>query len=226
MTQALILAGGRGLRLQPLTDYIPKPLIPINNVPIIEWQITYLKKFGIDKFVICCGYKHEQIETYLKSHNNFDVDVSFSIESTPLGTGGAIKNASSYLSGESFYVINGDVITSVNLKKLSINSIAAVQLPTGYGVLDIDGDFVLQFKEKGIIPDMWINAGVYLLSNTLLSDLPDSGNIEDTVFPNYAKKNLLKCVKFPDAIYYSIDSHKDRENCTKRMDDIVKSWNY
>ena len=60
--QAIILAGGRGKRLKPITDYVPKPLVPINNVPIIEWQIKYLKKFGIKDIIICTGYKTEQIE--------------------------------------------------------------------------------------------------------------------------------------------------------------------
>jgi len=64
--KALILAGGLGKRLKPITDYVPKPLIPINNIPIIEWQIRYLKKFGIKDFVFCTGYKTEQIENYLE----------------------------------------------------------------------------------------------------------------------------------------------------------------
>ncbi|MBI5697553.1 MAG: NTP transferase domain-containing protein, partial [Thaumarchaeota archaeon] len=60
--QAVILAGGLGSRLKPITDYVPKPLIPINNIPLIEWQIKYLKKFGVDKFILCTGYKTDQIE--------------------------------------------------------------------------------------------------------------------------------------------------------------------
>ena len=65
--KALILTGGLGKRLRPITDYVPKPLVPINNVPIIEWQIRYFKKFGIKEFVICSGYKNEQIRNYLEA---------------------------------------------------------------------------------------------------------------------------------------------------------------
>ena len=91
--KALILAGGLGKRLKPITDYVPKPLIPINNIPIIEWQIRYLKKFGIKDFVFCTGYKTEQIENYLKTKNNFGCKIKFSKEDSPLGTGGALKKA-------------------------------------------------------------------------------------------------------------------------------------
>ena len=69
--KAIILAGGRGKRLRPITDYVPKPLISIKNIPIIEWQIKYLKKFGISEVIICSGYKTEMIENYLKN-NKFD----------------------------------------------------------------------------------------------------------------------------------------------------------
>ena len=63
--KAIILAGGRGKRLKPVTDYVPKPLVPIKNIPIIEWQIRYLKKFGINEVIICTGYKADMIESYL-----------------------------------------------------------------------------------------------------------------------------------------------------------------
>ena len=63
--KAIILAGGRGKRLRPITDYVPKPLVPIKNVPIIEWQLRYLKKFGITEVIICTGYKQEMIENHL-----------------------------------------------------------------------------------------------------------------------------------------------------------------
>ena len=76
--KAIILAGGLGKRLKPITDFVPKPLVPINNIPIIEWQIRYLKKFGIKNFIICTGYKTDQIENYLKIKNNFGAKIIFS----------------------------------------------------------------------------------------------------------------------------------------------------
>ena len=129
--KAIILAGGRGKRLRPITDYIPKPLIPIKNIPIIEWQIKYLKKFGISEVIICSGYKTEMIENYLKN-KKLGIKITFSIENKPLGTGGAIKKAGKKIKDESFLVINGDTITNIDLKKLikKDNAIAAIQLRT------------------------------------------------------------------------------------------------
>ena len=78
MLQAIILAGGRGKRLKPVTDYLPKPLVPIKNIPIIEWQIRYLQKFGIKKVTVCTGYKTNMIENYLNT-KNLNSEIIFSI---------------------------------------------------------------------------------------------------------------------------------------------------
>ena len=116
--KAIILAGGRGKRLRPITDKIPKPLILIDNIPLIERSIKYLKKFGINEIIICSGYRSKQIETFLKKNKNFNCKIEFSVEKTPLGTGGAIRKAMEKISDESFVVINGDVITNINLKNI------------------------------------------------------------------------------------------------------------
>ena len=104
--EAMILSGGRGTRLRPITDSIPKPLIPINNTPLIDWSIKYLKKFGITDIILCNGYRTKQIERHIKAKNNFDCKIQYSIEKTPLGTAGAIKKAMKKISGKSFIVIN------------------------------------------------------------------------------------------------------------------------
>jgi len=218
--KAVILAGGLGKRLRPITDYIPKPLIPINNIPILELQIKYLKKFGINKFVVCVGYKTEQIKNFLDAKNNFGVEIKLVNERKPLGTGGAIKNAKKFISEKTFFVLNGDIITNinVNLMKNKLNSIAAVPLRTKFGIIDIENDKVSRFSEKKNISDYWMNAGIYYLSNKIINDLPKIGNIEETIFPVYAKKSLLNVVKFKNAAWYSIDSYKDIEEC----EDAVK----
>ena len=111
------MAGGRGKRLRPITDYVPKPLIPIKNIPIIEWQIKYLKKYGISEIIICSGYKSDMIENYL-NNKKLGIKITYSIENRPLGTGGAIKQASKKIKGNSFLVMNGDIITNIDLKRL------------------------------------------------------------------------------------------------------------
>jgi len=221
--KAIILAGGRGKRLRPITDYVPKPLVPIKNVPIIEWQLKYLKKFGISEVIICTGYKQEMIENHLNM-KDIGIKVKFSIEKSPLGTGGAIKKAGKIINEKSFFVINGDTITNIDLKKLTAkkNAIAAIELRTKYGILETDYDKITNFKEKKEISDTWMNAGIYHLQKEVLKELPNKGDIEKTVFPNYAKKGILNTVKFKNAKWYSVDSFKDMEECALEIDKIIK----
>jgi mannose-1-phosphate guanylyltransferase len=217
--KAVILAGGRGKRLRPITDYVPKPLIPLNNIPIIEWQIKYLKKQGIKEIIICTGYKAEMIKNYLEMKNNFGIKIKFSVEKIPLGTGGAIKQAGLSIKDTSFFVLNGDTITNINLKQLGKkqNAIASIELKTKFGIMETQNDIVTKFKEKKEVSDLWMNAGIYHLQNQVLKDLPKKGDIEKTVFPDYAKKGKLSTVKFKNVFWYSIDSFKDMEECSEEL---------
>lgn len=221
---AIILAGGRGKRLKPLTDYVPKPLVPINNIPIIDWQIKYLKKFKINKIIICTGYKTEMIEHFLAMKDNFGIDIQFSIEKKPLGTGGAIKKAGKLISNDFFFVLNGDVITNIDLKKLleKPNSIAAIELRTKFGIIETRDDKVVHFREKKEIPGVWMNAGIYYLQKNILKDLPKIGNIETSLFPNFAEKGILNTIKFKNAKWFSVDSFKDIEECAGEINKIIK----
>ena len=221
--KAIILAGGRGKRLRPITDYVPKPLIPINNIPIIEWQIKYLKKFGISEVIICSGYKTEMIENYLKN-KKLGIKITFSIENKPLGTGGAIKKAAKKIKDKSFLVINGDIITNIDLKKLfkKDNSIAAIQLRTKFGILQTVDDKIIKFDEKKEISDLWMNAGIYHLNKDTVKELPKVGDIEKTLFPKFAKKEKLFTIKFRNTLWYSIDSFKDMEESSAVVEKIIK----
>ena len=221
--KAIILAGGRGKRLKPVTDYVPKPLVPIKNIPIIEWQIRYLKKFGIKEVIICTGYKADMIESFL-SMKKLGMKIKFSIEKTPLGTGGAIKKAGKLINDKSFFVINGDTITNIDLHQLASkkNAIAAIELRTKYGILETESNKIINFKEKKEISDTWMNAGIYHLQKEVLQKLPIKGDIEKTVFPDYAKKGMLNTIKFKNVEWFSVDSFKDMEECSKRVEKIIK----
>ncbi len=220
--KAIILAGGRGKRLKPLTDYVPKPLIPIQNIPIIERQINYLKKFGVTEVIISTGYRTEQIENFLKARKNLGVKITFSKEKTPLGTGGAIKKAKNLIKEKTFFVINGDVITDINLTKLKSkeNAIAAIELRTKFGVMETASDKVVRFSEKKEISGLYMNAGIYHLSQNIFKDLPTNGDIERTTFPKYAKEGKLHNVKFENVMWHSIDSYKDMEDCSKEIEKL------
>jgi len=211
--KALILAGGRGKRLRPLTDKIPKSLIPINKKPLIQYTINYLKKFGINEIIICAGYKSNQIQNFLKKKKNFGCKIEYSIEKSPLGTAGAIRNARKNLSDESFLVINGDVITNIDLKKIlkKPNTIAANELKTKFGTMKIKNNKILKFNEKTDVENVWMNPGLYHLSADILKILPHKGSLEAEIFPKLAKKKSLHTVKFKNILWHSVDSFKDIE---------------
>lgn len=220
---AVILAGGFGTRLKPITDYVPKPMIPIDDVPILEWQIRYLKRYKVTDITICTRYKAEHIENFLDAKDNFGIKIRLAIEKTPLGTAGAIKNASRHIKGKSFLVLNGDIITDIDLDVMreTQNTIAGVELRTQFGTLDVAGDKIVSFKEKKPIQGVWINAGIYHLRTDILKELPAKGDIEKTTFPKLAKQGKLTITKFADAQWFSIDSHKDITECSKVIKTII-----
>jgi len=217
--KAIILAGGRGKRLRPITDKIPKPLIPINNMPLIERTIKYLKKYGINEIIISSGYKSHKIESFLKKKKNFGCKIIFSIETTPLGTGGAIKKALKFVEEDSFLVLNGDVVTNIDLRKIlkKTNTIAANELKTKFGTMDIKNNKILKFNEKKDVVNIWMNPGIYYLSKNIDKMIPKKGSLEGIVFPKMAKNKTLNVVKFKNALWFSIDSHKDIEECSKEI---------
>ena len=217
--KAIILAGGRGKRLRPITDKIPKPLIPINNKPLIERTIKYLKKYGITEIIISSGYKSNLIEKFLKKEKNFGCKIIFSIEKTPLGTGGAIKKALKHVNEKSFLVLNGDIVTNIDLKKIlkKPNTIAANELKTKFGTMNIKNNKILKFNEKKDVTNVWMNPGIYHLSINTEKLIPKKGSLEGMVFPKMAKNKTLETVKFKNVLWFSIDSHKDIEECSKEI---------
>ncbi|MEM3084892.1 MAG: nucleotidyltransferase family protein [Nitrososphaerales archaeon] len=229
--KAVILAGGFGKRLKPLTDEKPKPMIDVLDKPIIEWQIRWLRNHGISDVILCVGYMKENIVDYIGSGTRLGVNAYYTVEDTPLGTGGALKNAESLLASEDkFFMLNGDVLTNLDPNRLEcelsnglVATIAVVPLPSPFGVLQLDKDSrVLGFTEKPKITQFWINAGVYCLSGKIFSYLPKSGNIETTALPALAKSRKLKAVKFENSFWRSIDSHKDIEEASREIGAIFK----
>ncbi len=250
--KALILAGGFGKRLRPLTDDRPKPMVEILGKPIIAWQIEWLKLNGVDEMVLCVGYMRESIINYLGDGRRYSVRIDYVVEDEPLGTGGAVKNAKHKLSGEDrFIVVNGDVITDLNIARMLIHkgsssdnssnnsnssrsnskssiagSIAVVPLPSPYGIVEISDDArITGFREKPKLDQFWINAGVYCLTSEVFRYLPDKGSIEYDVFPHLAANGMLYAVKYKDVYWRSIDTHKDVEEASKELlnvDDYTK----
>jgi len=222
--KAVILAGGFGKRLKPLTDNRPKPMIEILDKPILEWQIKHLAKNNIKEIIICVGYLKEQIIDFIASGNKFDVHVAYTVEDEPLGTGGALKNTYSLLKDEKngFFMINGDILTNINFLDLANENnhskLALVPLKSPYGIVEFDENLnVTGFEEKPNIDGKWINAGIYFFNQEVFDYLPERGNIETTALPAMAKEQKLKAKNFEKSFWKSIDSHKDIEESSKEL---------
>jgi mannose-1-phosphate guanylyltransferase len=220
--KTVILAGGYGKRLKPLTDTRPKPMIEVYGLPIIEWQVRWFRKFGMKEFIMCVGFIKEQIINYIGNGAQYDCRVDYSVEEKPLGTGGALLNARKLLSDhESFFMLNGDILTELDPNRLQIadsHALALVPLRSPFGVVDVDQNSrVLGFVEKPEIPNSWINAGIYRFNQEVFRYLPEKGDIEVTALPALAKERKLTAVKYEKVFWRSIDSHKDIEEAAKEI---------
>jgi mannose-1-phosphate guanylyltransferase len=196
--KAVLLVGGLGTRLRPLTNDRPKSTVPVLNRPVLEHTIGYLKHFGIRDIVITLNYMPEVIEDYFGDGEKFGVKLTYFMEEDPRGTAGAIKNCESYLDGP-FFVLNGDVFTDMDLREMyayhrrkkAIATIALtpVENPGAFGVVEINDKGKLQkFVEKpapGTETSNWINAGTYVLEPEVLSLIPPGCNymFERGLFP-------------------------------------------
>jgi len=219
--KAVILGGGQGKRLRPLTESVPKPLITVAGKPIVVRQIEWLKSYGVEEFIIAIGYLREKLVDFLGNGSKLGVHVSYVFEDKPLGTGGGLRNARFTLDKvEHFYVVNGDIITDIdperlvqNLKGDAVGVIALVPLHSSYGIVKVNKEFrILDFKEKPLLNKYWINAGLYLLRPEVFSYLPEIGDIEKTAFPILAEKGKLMAVKYgKPGLWKSVDTFKDIE---------------
>jgi len=196
--KAVILAGGKGTRLRPLTYSIPKPMLPVGGKPFIEYLIILLKKFGISEIILCTGYLSNTIEEYFKDGSEFGVNIKYSIEKEELGTGGAIKNAEKYLDNK-FIVLNGDSYLEIDYKdfieyskkKNSKYTIALtkVENPERYGLVEIDNEgritnFFEKEQSKKQSKEKLINSGVYLFEPEIFDYMPKGkSSLEKEIFP-------------------------------------------
>ncbi|MHB1461879.1 MAG: sugar phosphate nucleotidyltransferase [Armatimonadota bacterium] len=198
--QGIIIAGGMGTRFRPLTYIRPKPLIPVVNKPLLEYQVEQLRLHGVDRIVFATNYLAEKIEEHFGDGSRFGVEMRYAIEESPLGTGGAIRNAARQLwHQEDFVVFNGDIVCGFDLQQiiafhLAKSSTCTIALtpiprPNPFGKIVIDSDMCIQSwtepseaekkKLAAMDPDTslhegddYINAGFYVISPKLLDYIP------------------------------------------------------
>jgi D-glycero-alpha-D-manno-heptose 1-phosphate guanylyltransferase len=196
--QAVILVGGLGKRLRKIISTKPKPLVPINKKPFLEYQIKFLKFCGITDILLCTGYMADQITAYFGDGQNFGVSIKYSYENKPLGTGGAIKNAEKLLDDQ-FILLNGDSLFLIDLqsminfhKKNNANCTIAITTKkdeSRYGNIKIKNHTIESFKEKTGQRTNHINCGIYIFEKKSFqwNILPEKFSLEDDFFPNFVK---------------------------------------
>jgi len=175
--EAIILAGGLGTRLQSVVSDIPKPMAPIGDKPFLVYILEYLKRNGIKKVILSVGYKWEVIQKYFGSEYK-GIKLVYSVEDEPLGTGGAIKQALSYVDSKEIYIINGDTFFNVDLSEFSLENGSMLQLALKtmsdfdrYGYVESDASgYITAFREKGYRKKGDINGGIYLANKNLFDN--------------------------------------------------------
>ncbi len=206
--QALILAGGKGTRLRPLTVYTPKPIVPVVNRPFLLYQIEVLKRADITDITLSLSYQPDKIQQILGNGAEFGVNLQYITEPTPMGTGGAYKFAAEAFR-ETTVVFNGDILTNLDISRViefhqarsaeATIALIPVNDPSRYGLAETDGDGrILRFIEKPSAADLaklsinTINAGIYVLEPSILDIIAKDVNrsFEYDVFPDILDRGL------------------------------------
>jgi NDP-sugar pyrophosphorylase family protein len=214
----LIIAGGEGERLRPLTSDRPKPMIPVAGRPILEYQIRWLAGQGVSDVILLCGYKAEVIQEHFGDGSRFGLRVHYSLEREPLGRGGALKLGACLLPPDEdlALALNGDILTNQPLAPLSryhrrkgaTATVMLTRLRSPYGITRRDrASRIIAFQEKPLLPH-WINAGVYVLAPDFFRRLPDRGDHETTTFPELAAEGKLFGYR-SRSYWRTIDTFKD-----------------
>jgi mannose-1-phosphate guanylyltransferase len=196
--KAIILVGGEGTRLRPLTYSVVKPMVPVANRPFIEHVILKLAAHGINDIVLAMGYKPDSIFSYFRDGAGPGIKLTYSLEEKPLGTAGAVKNAGGHVE-DTFFVLNGDTFSDIDYTEMlalhrrnkarATIALSHVDDPTRFGVIETDGEGrVRAFIEKpgwDKVTSHWINAGVYILEPSVLDCIPagEFFMFEKGVFP-------------------------------------------
>ncbi|MGZ7209367.1 MAG: DUF4954 family protein [Methanobacterium sp.] len=201
------MAGGKGMRLRPLTLIRPKPMIPLVNKPIIQYTVDRLKRFGLKDIIMTLNYMSTNIKNYFKDGTSFGVDIKYSVEKWPLGTGGSVKKAQKYID-DTFMVVSGDVLTDVDFKDvlkfhkekgaLVTMVLTEIEDPTHFGIAVMDNDNkITEYLEKPAPEDVFsnvANTGIYILEPEIFEFFQEKEekselDFSKDIFPEIIKKD-------------------------------------
>lgn len=226
--KAVILAGGIGTRMRPLTYVVPKAMLPIGGKPLLEHMVRYLREYDITEVIVCVAYLKTHIMDYFKDGKNIGAKIRYAEAETPLGTAGQLKTAEKHVS-DTFLAMNGDIITSLNLGKLidfhekmrGVGTIALkkfeVQVP--YGHVEIDAKSAIKkFAEKPTFSFL-ANAGIYILEPKIFNYIsPNKAvSLERETFPTLLKTGEKLNGYYEEAYWADVGTITDFERVDKEF---------
>lgn len=220
--KAVILVGGAGTRLRPLTYVMPKCLLPVGGMPLLEWTIKYLGSHGITEFVVCVAYLKRQIITTIGDGSRLGVKIQYAEAESPMGTAGQLKTAEPFVD-DTFLAMNGDIVTSLNIKNLiqahkergGAGTIALknfdVKVPYGHVTAGEDS-VIRKFEEKPTL-HLMANAGIYVLERPIFGSIPAATpcSLETEVFPALLKKGERLNAYYEEAYWNDVGTMGDFE---------------
>ena len=217
--KAVILAGGYGTRISEESSLKPKPMIEIGGKPILWHILKIYSKYDINQFVICCGYKGEQIKEYFGNLDSTLWDIQLVDTGLDTMTGGRLKRIQDHVD-DTFCVTYGDGLSDIDINRLisfhkekkSLVTLTAVHPPERFGVLNLSGDYVTEFHEKHSGQSSWINGGFFVFEPGIFDYLQDDLTIlEKTPLETLAKEKKLTAFKH-NGFWYSMDTLRDKKH--------------
>ena|SRR2546428_2505568 len=223
---AIVLSGGEGARLRPITQDMPKGLVKIAGRPMLQWVVEWLADGGVSEIVIGVAYLKEKIMRYFGDGKRFGANIRYSVHTVEGGTGEGFRLAiTRYVNRESFFALNGDQITDLNLKSMfrahsqdnAIATIAVVRPRLPFGLVQVDDKgYCTKFVEKPIMKDLTSSSGIYVFAKQIVPLLPAIGDVEKTTFPRLAKKKRLK-VYVHDGLFLTVNTLKELDEAERGL---------
>jgi mannose-1-phosphate guanylyltransferase len=223
---AVILSGGEGLRLRPITHDVPKGLVKVGGKPLLEWVIEWLQLNRVTDLVIGVAYLKEKIIRYFGNGGKFGVDIRYSVHTVEGGTSEGFRLAiSRYVDSPFFFGLNGDQITNLRLRAFynnhrdsgSLASIAVVHPRMPFGLVEISPEgFAEGFVEKPVLRDFFCSMGIYVFDRKVLKYMPKKGDVERTTFPKLSQMNKLKVFKH-NGSFITVNSLRELEEADEAM---------
>src|SRR3712207_8755385 len=206
--KAVVLVGGQGSRLRPITYDVPKAMVPLRNRPFMSYMMDFLRAGRLEGAVLSLGCLPDPIQRYFLGQDLFGFSIDYAVEDHALGTAGGIKNTEEYLDGEPFVVVNGDVLSGMDLRvaierhkesdALATIVLISVEDPTDYGLVEVDHEMLVhRFLEKPAADEVTtnlVNAGIYVLEPEVLAMIPAGRevSIEREIFPELQESGRLR----------------------------------